>query len=396
MRETLRVAALTSTTFLLMLPVTLPVPVLGPLVQHRFALSEGETSLFNSANMLGALLAAPLVGLLADRGGRRRTFAVAALLLDGLLMLALARADSYGAMLALRCVEGMAHIAALSLVLAIAADLGRERRGRVLGSVGGGLTLGVALGAAIGGRIGKHDPTLTLEAASVCLAVAAAVAFVSLPAEGRPTARPSTRAIAGAVLKHRALVVPLAFAFVDRFTVGFFTTGFPLLLRNVHGSTSEHIGMLLASFLLPFALLSYPFGRIAERWRPMWLVAIGSALYGLGTMLVGALDPALFWGLMPLLGVASAVMFVPNLLMTTHAAPSIARSTAVAGFNAAGSLGFLLGPLCCGALLHAGTTVEQGYVLAFAVAGLTEIACVLLLLPAMRRALRDAAAAPPG
>ena len=49
-----------------MAPVTLPVPVLRSRVGDRFAVSEFSTSLFMSVNMVGAALAAPLAGALAD------------------------------------------------------------------------------------------------------------------------------------------------------------------------------------------------------------------------------------------------------------------------------------------------------------------------------------------
>ena len=63
-------------TFLLMLPETLPVPVLRSLVVERFGVSDGAATLFLVANMLGALLAVPLVGLHVDRTGRRRRLCV--------------------------------------------------------------------------------------------------------------------------------------------------------------------------------------------------------------------------------------------------------------------------------------------------------------------------------
>jgi len=90
--------------------------------------------------------------------------------------------------------------------------------------------------------------------------------------------------------------------------------------------------------------------------------------------------------LMPICGVASAIMFIPTLMWLLDRTPSIGRSTAIAAFHTVGSLGFLLGPLCCGqliALLPAGsdpaTPNQSGYSLAFAVAGLAEIAGAIVV-----------------
>jgi MFS family permease len=180
------------------------------------------------------------------------------------------------------------------------------------------------------------------------------------------------------VQRERGLLPPLCIAFVERFTVGFFTTGFPLMATSVHGLGRPQIGMLLAAFLYPFALLSWPFGRLAESWSRRHMVAIGCAVYGALVMLVGMASPTQSWVLMPLLGVSSAVLFVPSLLWLLEAAPQVPRTTAIASFHAAGSLGFLLGPLCCGQLIALGGGGASGYRLAFAVAGLAALLGALL------------------
>ena len=194
----------------------------------------------------------------------------------------------------------------------------------------------------------------------------------------------SARVTLRATLRQSGAWLPLTFAFVDRFTVGFFTSGFPLCMAGVHGLDGPRIGILLACFLLPFSLLSYPFGRLAERIPAAWLVAIGSGAYGALVMLVGGSEPAWLWGLMPALGLASAIMFVPTLLLLLERCPGLGRSAAMAAFHGAGSLGFLLGPLCCGAIVAWAGELSRGYTLAFAFAGLTELFCVLLLVPALR------------
>ncbi len=372
-------------TFLLMLPLSMPVPVLSELVRERYGVSAGQTAWFMAANMLGALVTAPLIGLLGDRIGRRRVLVVAALLADAVLLDRLAHAGSFAELLAVRAAEGVAHIAALSLVLSLCADAAGERRGRVMGMLGAGLTLGVATGAPVGGALGRVAPEVVLPTGAGVLLAAAVIAFLVLPRDTGKAARPGLRAIINAVLAHRGMLLPLLFALADRFTVGFFTTGFPLLLRDAHGASPATIGAMLAAFLYPFALLSYPCGRLAERLPPVRLMAWGSLGYGLLVALVGLLPLPWLWALMPLLGLCSAVMFVPTMLLTVARAPAIARATALAAFNGAGSLGFLLGPLACGAILDLAPDAGTGFALAFGTAGLAEVLCVLLLVLGARR-----------
>jgi MFS family permease len=390
--ESWRVAALALLAVLMLAPVTLPVPVLRGFVQERFGVSETLTSLFMAINMMGAVLAAPLAGALADRLGRRAPLIVGALVADAALLLGLTAPLPFPAFLALRFAEGCAHIVALSLLLGLASHARPPaQRGRVMGVVGGGLTFGVALGAVLGGLLGGRDPVAPIHLGVGALVVAAGLAAAVLRETRAETERATLREIAAAVGRHRLLLAPLAFAFTDRFTVGFYTTTFSLYLSRVHELPARRIGILIFSFMLLFSLCSYPFGRLAERTSRTLLICAGSLVYGVGTALVPwwPLDSLVL--LMVFLGVASAVMFVPSLVITTDAAPEEVRTTALGAFNAAGSLGFIVGPLAGGLVsesVAAARSWEAGYRAAFAVAGASEILCVALALPFLLRLVR--------
>lgn len=374
---------------LMLIPVTLPVPVLRSLVQERFAASDFATSAFMSINMVGALITAPMIGTIADRFGRAKALIVIALAIDSLCFFALTADVSFGAFLAIRFVEGCAHIAALSLLLAIAARIADEfGSGKVMGVVGAGITLGVATGAPIGGQIGRDDPLMPLYVGGMLLAGLAVLAALFLRDRAVQRERPSLRSLFGFAKREPELIAPLSFAFVDRFTVGFFTTTFPLYLKNVHDLPADRIGMLLGMFLGPFALLSYPFGRLAELTSRVRMLAGGSLVYGVGVTTLGFWDVGMLPILMVTLGILSAVMFVPSLMLTTDLARPEIRSMALGGFNAAGSLGFITGPLVGGFVTQFvanRSDAATGYASAFVVAGAAEVLCVLFALQLLRR-----------
>jgi MFS family permease len=377
---------------LMLVPVTLPVTVLRGLVQERFDVSELLTSLFMSINMLGAVVSAPLAGAIADRTSRRAPLVVGALAADAVLLLALAAPLPFPAFMALRFFEGAAHIVALSTLLGIASQArGAAERGRVMGLTGGGIMLGVAIGAPIGGLIGHADPRIPLYAGSALVAGAALIAWRVLEETPEAGERPSLREIGGVLRDNPLLLAPLAFAFVDRFTVGFYTTTFSLFLSRIHDLAPARIGLLMACLMLPFGLLSYPFGRLAERWSRVAMISLGSIVYGIGTAAVAWCAPGLLPVLMGALGVASAVMFVPSLLITSDAAPAAIRTTAMGAFNAAGSLGFIVGPVTGGFVsewVARSAGWEAGYRAAFGVAGASVLVCVALALPFLLRLVR--------
>ncbi|MGA1523230.1 MAG: MFS transporter [Planctomycetota bacterium] len=379
-----------------LMPATLPVTVLRGLVHDRFGVSEFATSVFMSINMVAALCAAPWAGMLADRIGRQRRLLAGALILDGLLFGAMTLDLPFGVFLTLRFFEGASHITALSLLLSIAAETARRRGGRngaILGMVGAGLTLGVALGAPIGGVLGRVDALLPIRVAAGISLLLAAAALAFIPSLGSSSGRPGYRAILAALREQRMLFVPWSYAFVDRFTVGFFTTTFTLWMKRVHDLPPDRIGLLLGLFLGPFSLLSYPFGKLSERLSRTRMLAFGSLVYGAGLIGLGSLPLSALPVAMVGLGVVSAVMFVPSLVLTAELVPSTVRSTALGGFNAAGSLGFVLGPLVgagvSSTIASAGGGTREawadGYRLAFATAGVAEVLCVLATWTALSR-----------
>lgn len=387
-----RLALLGLVALSIMAPVTLPVPVLRTLVSERFEVSELLTSLFMSVNMIGAAIAAPLAGALADRFGRRRPLVVGALLVDALCFLAMTAELPFVFFLGIRFFEGCAHIFALSLLLSVASNLGTsERRGLVMGITGAGMMLGVALGAPIGGMLGRVDVLRPLFAGAGLLVLAALFASVALRETESTERRPGLAAIWQTIQGNRALVAPLVFAFADRFTVGFYTTTFSLFASGLHGAAPPRVGFWISAFMLPFALLSFPFGLLADRWSKTALMCGGSLVYGILTASLGFWPTDFITLGMAATGIAAAVMFVPSMLMTTDLAEDSIRSTALGAFNAAGSLGFIVGPLT-GGLVSEAVRAEHGaaagYQAAFAVAGASEILCVALALPILLRLRR--------
>lgn len=371
----------------MLVPVTMPVAVLRSLVHDRFGVSELATSLFMSINMIGAVVGAPLIGAFGDRLGTRKGIIAAALLVDALCFWLLTLPVGFGVFLGIRFFEGVAHIISLSALMALLAD-STERHGRLMGMAGAGITLGVAVGAPLGGVLGRTDPLVPLYAGAALLVAVAALSLVVLPEPPRRAVRHSVSQLWRVLASNRSVAVPLLYAFVDRFTTGFFTTTFSLYLRRMFDLQPPQIGILIAYFMLPFSLLSYPVGRMTDRHSRVLLMCGGSALYGLFTASLGWWPVGELRWLMVTLGVLASFMYVPSLVMTRDLAPAEARATALGGFNAAGALGFMAGPLVGGWIsqtVAAYTTWQDGYRAAFLVAGASELLCVAVTLPLLMR-----------
>ncbi len=380
-------------TFVTMLPVTMLVAPLKELIGDRFEAGSFWTHSFMSVNMIGAILAAPIIGLLSDRAEQRRRIAALALATDGALLMGMAVVPSLAGVLILRFFEGAAHILALTTVLAVAASWAPEgRRGRMMGVVGSCLMFGTACGTRLGGVVWEHLPDRVFLAAGM-ISVIGAVCTLLLICEPADAAayKPRMREAAATLRRRPTLLVPFAYAFIDRLCVGVVVSTFVLFLGDVHAMRPDGISRMLLLFLLPFAVLIYPAGRLVDWIGRVWPIALGSMAFGLVFGGYGFLSAELLTIAMLLSGVLSAVMFAPNLALCADLSPPGQRGAVYAGFNAAGSLGFVLGPLLAGGafnLLSAHWPVETAYRITFVGAGATEVLCAAITLPMLLRLKR--------
>jgi MFS family permease len=385
--------------FLLMLPVTGMVPVLTGLTVGRHPeLGDLGRHLFMSVNMIGALVAAPLAGLVSDSLGRRTPLIAAALGLNALTLLLISGDGSYPVILMLRFIEGCAHMASLSLLMALAADHARrEGFGATMGGVGAAISLGVASGAPLGGWIGSGAPSLVPWVGGwLMLALALCVPWIlrDAPVE---QARARPRELLQALARNRLLAVPYVFAFVDRLTVGFIVSTFSLYLGTVLGFSTARIGFVMAAFLIPFSLLTFPAGILSRHWDRLGMMILGSLLYGGFLVVLGVVPGAWIPWTMAAGGIVAALMYAPSLVLATELAGPGQRATTLAGFNIAGSLGFALGPLLAGSLvaLLRSSGVDP-YLPVFVLIAAIEILVAVAMIPLwMRRRASHVEAASP-
>jgi MFS family permease len=347
--------------------------------------------------MLGAILCAPLIALFANRQGLLPRVAGVAFAIDGLLLSAMAFAPNLGIMLGLRFFEGAAHVLGISSLMAIGAGYATEpRRGRVMGMIGAAMMFGTACGTRLGGVVWTHAADWLFHIAAVIAAAVGIYAILFAREHRRDEHRSRDREPWTRVLRQNpSLGIAYAYAFIDRFCVGVVISTFVLFLADAHGLAPEARAKLLVLFLLPFAALVYPAGWLVDRIGRVRLIALGSAGFGVVFAAYGILPLAWMPVAMVLSGVLSAAMFAPNLALCADLAPESGRGAAFAGFNVAGSFGFLLGPLAAGLvyqlMISMGFTTIGGFRMAFLLAGGGEVLCAMITLPMLRDLARRGA-----
>ena len=338
--------AIALATFLTLVPITLVVPGLNELVIVALHGTRADAHAFAAVNMATGIVGVPIVLALFRRRPNLRAWLVGALLVDACAFVGMNAAGSVPALLAWRALDGFAHLPAVTLLMVAANRLAGEKRGATLGLVASSLMIGVAVGSPLGGWLAMRSPAAVYLTGATLLVIAA-LASLAIPR------LPVDTAVGGG---HRydwnrrslAAWMPLAFGFIDRFTVGVFVSTFTLYLAEVQRISPSERGVLMSLFMLPFALLCWPVGRLADRIGWYALISTGTIAFGITFATYGLVPGALLPVLMVVSGLTSAMMFSPNLLLVSEFARRGAGEGLFGTFQIAGSFGFLAGPIVGG------------------------------------------------
>jgi MFS family permease len=376
-------------TFLCLVPVTMLVPGLHELVVVAQGGSEGDAHAFMTVNMIAGMLTVPLVMRSLRRPGADvRRWASGLLVLDAAAFLGMAWAPSLPVLYAFRVLDGAAHLPAITVLMVASNRTTGEGRGGALGTLAAAIMIGVATGSPLGGWLVQYGPSAIYVVGAGLLVVAAAVVT-------RLGSIAPARVVGGSRYAWNRGVavtwVPLAYAFMDRFSIGIFVSSFTLYLTNVVGLGAPQRGALVALFMLPFALLCWPAGRLADRIGWFAPMLAGNVLFGIVFAMYGFVPAPWLPLVMVASGVFSALMFAPNMLLISDLARRGHGEGLFGAFQVAGSLGFLTGPIVGGALVSLTRSAwgEPRYAAIFAGIGALEGVLAVVSFVSLRRLARD-------
>lgn len=382
-------AAIALAMFFTLVPVTLLVPGLHELVVTAHGGTTSDAHAFMTVNMLAGMFTVPLGMRLARRRQDIGRWIALALAVDALAFVGMGLAPSLPVLYAFRVIDGAVHLPAVTLLMLASNRASGTQRGGSLGALASALMIGVAIGSPLGGWLVERNATLVYWVGAVLLLVAAATALLV----------PSVPVPADAPRRHRYTFdrarmqawIPLGYAFMDRFSIGVFVSTFTLFLTQVHGISATQRGILIALFMLPFAILCYPAGKLADRIGWFAPMMVGNVLFGVVFASYGVVPRSMLPVAMLASGVLSALMFTPNLLLISDLARRGHGEGLFGAFQVAGSLGFLVGPMAGGILLALTKGGDQvgGYRMIFALVGALEGGLALLAWSALRTLARE-------
>jgi MFS family permease len=310
------VGALSGATLLLWVGGSAILPLLPRYLRHEGS-SPALVGVVMAAYFAASVATQYPVGRLSDRIGRRPVV-LGGLVLFSLGSLGFALVAGAGPAIVSRALQG---IGAGSVTVAAAATIGTEvgasERGAAFGALYGSQMLALAVGPLVGSIVGERSMSVLFVAAAIAALLAAAPVVAVIPGgratlAGRsraggeasepsargtlPTTEEELEVLAGCApggVGHRPpgerergdgrrtarARLPLSPAFVGVLAVfaatgllgGVYESCWTLLMTLRHASSFE-IGLSWTLFALPFAVLSVPAGRLANRADPRALV----------------------------------------------------------------------------------------------------------------------------
>lgn len=322
-----------------------------PRIARELGIMPQQVGQLVTAFTLPGVFLAPVMGVLADRWGRKRVL-VPSLLLFGLAGGACALARDFRLLVGLRFLQGMGASALGVLNVTLIGDLySGPRRAEAMGYNASVLSIGTAAYPAVGGALATLGWFYPFALPLLALPVGLLVVWQLRNPEPRNglALGEYLRRTWGSVRDWQAISLFGATFLTFVVLYGAYLTYLPFLVADAFGATSFVIGVLMSGMSLTTALASSQLGRLVKVLRPPVLVGVAGSLYALS--LIGIrLAPTLGWLVLPAMafGVAQGLNIPTLQTLLAGLAPLEQRAAFLSLNGMVLRLGQTVGPMLMG------------------------------------------------
>ncbi|HSB91381.1 MAG TPA: MFS transporter [Anaerolineales bacterium] len=325
-----------------------------PLFALRFESFGAGVKALSASDMAYALtfaLAAPLVGMLADRFGRRPLILLS---LAGqiLVFVGYLFAASTWLLILLRGLAGFFAAGVLPCMVSIVGDLAPEnRRAQWVGIISGGAAVGYVVGPSLGGLLYERLDYVAPSAVAIGMAAVALLLAVlriretHMPA-GQPIHSPSTWIHELRALPARStLLLVMVITFGVMLAYAFVQPQFMFYAYDDLSWTSSRLGYVMSAYAVAFMLCEFSLGQLSDRVGRKPVLVIGLALF-LAQFLGLVVFYEVTWIVVSFViaGIGNALYEPALSAMVLDIAPSEHTAGMLGLRTTAGSIGSMLGP----------------------------------------------------
>ena len=332
--------------------------LLAPLIPDildTFDRSDGSAGLLVAAASLPGIVMAPVIGLLADRFGRRPVLAPC-LFVFGVAGIFVATAPSFEVMLVARFCLGVGAAGLVNLAVVLITDhFDGDARTHWIGANSGVLTVALATLPVVSGAIAAVAGWRWALAPLSLGVVSAAYAWRILP-PGRPERQVSFREqLAGArqaftdpAIRTSVVAAGVGFAVI----FGVFLAALPTHLDDEFGLSAWGRGIVFGLPAVTASLAAFNLGRLRRRIGVDTVLIVAAVAWTSSFVLMGLAGSLVVLAIGALVyGIAEGAL-IPTLQDGAMSrAPSDQRAAVMAGWTAMARAGQTTGPLVAGLLL---------------------------------------------
>ncbi|MGH8998492.1 MAG: MFS transporter [Acidimicrobiia bacterium] len=329
-----------------------------PDIARDLDVSEGGIGLVVAAASLPGVVVAPLIGVAADRLGRRAVI-IPCLVVFGVGGLVGMAALSYPMLLAARFLQGFGAAGLVNLAVVMIGDRYDDphQRAAAIGRNGAVLTMGLAVLPMIGGALtalGGWRASMAPFAVSFAVAVAAARILPPGAPVGAVGLGEQVRGAGRYLRDGRVMAMNAAGVVAFMLIFGVVLTVLPVHLDQRFGAGPALRGAILGLAALAAAAVSLGMGRLSARFGTWTLVSGGLVVFALAFSGVAAAPSVGLTGAAVVLyGMGEGLVITPLQAYAAGLAPAAHRGLVVALWVSAARGGQALGPVLAGAALGA-------------------------------------------
>jgi MFS family permease len=334
-------------------------PFIALYITQRFSVGMTEAgvllAIFSTSGFVGNMLG----GALTDRIGRK-TIVIFGLVVSALSSLTLGLVDRLATFYLLAVFVGtLSDIAGPAHQAMVADMLPEEKRAEGFGILRVTANLAWIVGPTIGGLLAARSFFSLFVVDAVSSLITAAIVVRLIP-ETRPEARQVGahesigRTFSGylQVLRDRVFLAFIGVATLMNLVYIQMYSTLSVYLRDVHGVSTRSYGFLMSMNAVVVVLFQFSLTRRLRPYRPMTLMAVGTALYMIGFSLYGFVSAfVLFAVAMIIITVGEMVVIPTAQALAARLAPEDMRGRYMAIFGLYWGISATFGPYGAGLIL---------------------------------------------
>ena len=322
-----------------------------PDIAREFNITSQQVGLLITFFTLPGVVLTPILGVLADRLGRKKVL-IPSLFLFGIAGFLCTFARDFHLLLLLRLLQGIGAASLGSLNVTLVGDFfeGRQRAA-AMGYNASILSIGTAAYPALGGALAAAAWYLPFALPILALPIAFLVLFYLEQAEVKSMMKLSDYLSTAWKNVRDPRIIGIFIASVCTFIIlyGSYLTYFPFLLDDTFNANSLLIGILMSVMSVSTAITSFQIGRLTSKFSERNLLKTAFVLYTISLIIIPLLHH-IWLMIVPLIlfGVAQGLNIPSLQTLLSDLAPSANRAAFMSINGTVLRMGQTLGPLVMG------------------------------------------------